>query len=1053
MINLSLILFSFFSIIQGHVAFLMQAPGVGQSLENIQPSQSDDENCATLETIIERTEKEGPRSKLASLYKKLGDCYATKKETQKAIEAYRLALSYPFDSLKVADRLDIATFLQQNNQIDLAQATVNQVLEFYPSSRRAKRIKTELEDRDSCSGIAFNLQEMEQKGNQGKLAYGYKNLGDCYAEKKRIQEAMASYQKALAYPFEAFHIPGRVHAAQYLGYQGNFSEAIKELRKILEHEANHTEALILLARFLNWDKQPLEGEKYVDAVLIKDPQNSQALLVKASILAKTDRSQHAISIYNTLLTFNNLDSETLFEVHYGLASALANIKQYSAAQQELKRAEPIYPSHQQQKEELNLAIQQSQQPESEQAQTTALKEQCLDYIAQIEQEKSEKKTKNLGVLYKNLGDCYKNHEEKPKAIEPYETALSYQLDLKDRLEIAAFLGHNDRYDSAIAELQKIIGHDPKNLKAKILIARFLNWRSQENDLSQAEQYVNVVLSTKPDDKEALQIKGNLLNKTERAQEAIPIFKELESRQALLTPEELFEARFGLAESYVEVGDFSSANAQLTLIKTEFVYQERKIANLKNDIILRAEKKCVEEQKKVLETFMETHLGYANKLGSRYCFQAAYWELYGLLRCFPCDLNVHVALARNLGLEGRYGEAIEELNYVLCQDPCKLSALVLKAAVLTWKNDFPGAFYASYEALRQKPCDFDVNMNLAYTELNVDNVGRAYQRILNNCPNGSEQVKERCKALSRNSAGPILDFKYFVFKDSDDLKTHDYLASVTNYCCDWRWSVFYHHVHASQPVTREPKVTLIERADASKFEAKRFINPWLDLIGGIGYAATTEGDFVTGNAIANVRTHCGNFQIGSVYDLYYLTAAALFFEIRTWRSFVHYQYRFSRRWSMAAEYDYTKYSDANHSNKAYFNLKYLLAGKDCWDFFINYEFTYLDFKSQILSPFLLPGVFGGHGYFDPNDFFGNLLGLSFFYDDRKLRLTLKGYASYATYEQQGRHNGVFYGGSAAVAVYLTPKSYAGVEFEGARYPLKNLNNYHYSTISAIFRWAF
>ena len=657
-------------------------------------------------------------------------------------------------------------------------------------------------------------------------------------------------------------------------------------------------------------------------------------------------------------------------------------------------------------------------------------DKCIAIEEEIKAAPKDEKPENLSLLHKRLGDCLAREDKGEKAIEAYNKALSYPysvLSISTRLKIAEYIGNMDHYDEAITELKKIIQHDRTNQKAYILTARFLSWKG---DQSQAERYIDVVLQQDPQNSEALLIKADILNYSGRSEKAIPIYDDL------LAKGDNFYARFGLTIAYINLEQFSEAEENLN--KLEERKKERLAQNLES---AKSEAPAKELKKKI---------AYAIKLSRKKCFAAAYCILNGILRSDPCHVEARIALGRVLGWDGRYFEAIKQLNCVLLHDPCNTDAMFAKATVLRWKRDFPGSTHLYKELLCLDPENYDAQMGLAYLYLSRSYHLGAHHLINSIISDEIYQEEEVATINNRIFAGPEADFEYTHFRDSDDIRTDYYLLTATERYRDWEFDLHYMHVRAVQPTGN---IEVTEKADTVGFDALKLVNACLDIGGGIGFANTTERNFYTANAIVNLRTPYGLFELGSERNIIPDTAAAIFFKISTWTNYIYYTYVLSGNTILRGNYVYTKYSDANHANRVNLSAQYQLIDS-CFEMYCRYDATYWNFAGQPFSPFVDPSVFSGaHGYFDPKNYLRNKVGLPIYYRSKKLYVYLHPYGAYATYHVLGIHyNGFYYAANGEVRYRLLPKLFIEASGEAGSLPLKNLK-YNYSIISGRLTWVF
>jgi tetratricopeptide (TPR) repeat protein len=1041
------------------------------------------QNCISIQKEIENVTKRGPRSKLALLYKSLGDCLVNQERTEEAIRAFQKALSFPYANLSEEHRLDIAIYLANQNKKQLALAETQKILNHNPNNKIAARLQESLLGRAPTeeSKIKSSPQpaisqteqpqsqqrpdrielegeiEKEKNGSRiGRLGYLYKQLGDRYARENEEQLAIQAYENALSYPYEMLNTGSRIEIAEYFANIGYYSLASEELKKILGKYPENVDALTLMGRLLLWQGKYAESEEYIDRALQIQPKTPQALLIKADILRNMGQASQAVHFYQEALK-HPLSQTDFFDAQIGLAYAQSETGNYEESEKTIQMISPQSNKQVKKKKSAIAHLERKKTEEPTPRTEEEIKTLCASHLAQIDQATKLKDQKKLSLYYKELGDCYRNHEKREEAADAYEKAFSYpygSLTIHARIDMAEFLGHQDRYTISAEQLRKVLTDDPDNLRAQIVIARILSW---DEKYDEAERYIDLALKKKPKKKESLLIKADILNWTGKYAEAVLLYKELLDKELLLKPEEAFDARYGLAYAFFHLGSYGEGVKYLAELKPEFPYQKRKISRLLEKLDKLDKEKKEDKAKEIVKSFCEgdalkLRLDMVRRFNDCHYYEAAYGILYPLMVCDPCNLSVRIALARTLALEGRYWEALSHLCFVLCKEPRNIDALIIAGTLLRWKGDVPGSICAFNKALSIDPSNFDARLGKAWTYLTYDYRPGTMNLLIDTCPKEQYEFYSMCEIWREFSVGPIFDFRFSRYKDNDNIVFDDYLTQATYYHCDKRYSIYYDHVDTSQPIA-DSEVDLFEHIDEVGFNVTKTCNPWLSLGGGFGYAHSTEGDTPVGEIFANVRTRCGKYYLASSYDIFSATAAAIFFEIRTWTNLIEYFYKIDGRWSVGGNYSYTKWSDSNHSNKVQLRAEYLLIDAICWDLFVDYQFTYWHFADQPVSPFVIPGVFGGHGYFDPKDYFSNQFGLRLYKDTSFYEIVLRPYVAYATYRELGIHyNGILYAGYASLDYWLTDHLMVGGTLEGGRYPLKNLN-YNYSVITARLRWQF
>lgn len=475
----------------------------------------------------------------------------------------------------------------------------------------------------------------------------------------------------------------------------------------------------------------------------------------------------------------------------------------------------------------------------------------------------------------------------------------------------------------------------------------------------------------------------------------------------------------------------------------------------NELTQSEQSEKVAESQENIEVIINKKITEALELSAKRCYKQAYSILYQILEEHPCNLEALMAVANVLTAEGRYIEALMQIDYVLYLDSSNLNAKLIKATIFRLKNEFgPGALVYE-EILDADPGNFYALAGLAYIHVGRGNLSRVNRLIRNMNPVGAVQEKD-VETLSKYTfEGTAFDVLFYRYHDNQSLDTKKYFAIATDWICDTQVSWIYRHVDAVEP-TVEGALVVKERLDSGQFDLLQFTNEYLDIGGGIGYAKISEdssGNFITGNARANIYTDQGNFSVGSIYDVYIETAAALFFKIRTWTNYVTYTHTFSGTKTVGGRYFYVKYSDANHSNRVDLFTQYKLCSKTFQTFLI-YNISYLTFASQPLSLFGSSLITGGHGYFDPKNALTNQVSLPAYYDRLEhLYFTLTPIVGYITYHMLGDHfNGIYYIGNALLGYRFTKKFIVEAYGEAGVYDLTHLH-YTYSIVTGRVRLVF
>jgi tetratricopeptide (TPR) repeat protein len=175
-------------------------------------------------------------------------------------------------------------------------------------------------------------------------------------------------------------------------------------------------------------------------------------------------------------------------------------------------------------------------------------------------------------MHKRLGDGFAERQELPQAASEYLAALSLwrEFPAEERFRMARVLSWAGRLDESIAELDRILAADPGNRPARIHLARCLSWKGK---LRRSEKEIGRVLAAHPGDREAMLVKANLLRWRGDLKRSIALYREA------LGGEEDFDAVTGLSYAFLSAGDVRRARAERRLLRAEYPYQEKEIAEL------------------------------------------------------------------------------------------------------------------------------------------------------------------------------------------------------------------------------------------------------------------------------------------------------------------------------------------------------------------------------------------------------------------------------------------------------------------------------------------
>lgn len=987
------------------------------------------------------------QSKLYKLYKALGDYYAALGKKEEAEAAYKQMKNLPVvEGEDLESELEKIKKLGGENKLDEAIQALRTLTAKHPDLMEAhlllalylgwksdfveaKReiavvLQAEPENREALL-IKANILRWEGHNAEAILLYRSLlskedefdvRLGLAWAELGEQQFEEVEKELNLLQPVTPFEKQSKEELVAAVAKRKKQPQQPEEITK----KQPGVQGALSLAEEQKYE----QANREIDALLANNPDDFEALLAKATILRWSKHFHESISIYLALLK-----KHEDFDARLGLAWAYWGLEQREETELNFKILSPKTAEEKEKTEELAQALKGTPRVEEE---------SCENFQEKIANAKDQSE---IGRLYKEWADCLVKRGNEKKAIVVYQKALALPADIfteDDWLEMVNYLGTHETIGPAIAELETMLARTPENIKARILYARFLSWDKKFED---ALRESNIILSKEPHNLETLLIKANTLRWAERYKEALPLYQEI------LAKEESFDARLGLTWDYIYLEQFEKAEENLALLHTTEASQIKEKKELKEGL----EKEKIEAPKKKIEKAIAEAIEYAAKNE----FYRALTKIYTLLSENPSNVEVKVALSKILSWSGMYCASLAWVRNILEQDPCNVEAMITGGNVLRWK-EAPGSFCMYLSALAIDPKNFYAKLGLAYALSARTWVNSAYQIACSLTPEEESEKQDLADLKWHLPWRPALNFRFLRYRDSDDLDTRRYSLLATEWINDCQFDLLYRFADNTQPTFQDFHPTLFETSTTVEVDLTRSINSNVDVGGGIGYAnirKDSSGDFVVGNLRSNVFTDWGNFTLGSVYDVYVETAAALFFKIRTWSNYITYVNYLSDYTTVGGSYFYVKYSDANHSHRAAFYGKRKFYDK-CFQIFAKYDFIFMDFESQPFTIFSTPSLFsGGHGYFDPQNYFVNQLTFLGVYEKKCFYFTGYPFVGYVTYHLLGLHyNGVYFGAGAILGVKFNRHLLTEITAEAARYPLTHLN-YTYDVVTAWIKLAF
>jgi len=180
--------------------------------------------------------------------------------------------------------------------------------------------------------------------------------------------------------------------------------------------------------------------------------------------------------------------------------------------------------------------------------------------------------KEKARLHKERGDLFLSRDDLENAAEEFIAALDLYdgFSEEERVWMAVRISWAERYSEALDELRAILLENPQNIKARLHLARTLSWAGQYDE---AIHEAEAVLENSPGNREALLVKANSLSWRGDPEQAIPIY------EGLLTEEEWFNARLGLAHAHLARGNRRAAQESTEFLAPKYAYQEGELGKL------------------------------------------------------------------------------------------------------------------------------------------------------------------------------------------------------------------------------------------------------------------------------------------------------------------------------------------------------------------------------------------------------------------------------------------------------------------------------------------
>jgi thioredoxin-like negative regulator of GroEL len=179
-------------------------------------------------------------------------------------------------------------------------------------------------------------------------------------------------------------------------------------------------------------------------------------------------------------------------------------------------------------------------------------------------------------FHRELGEFYASRDDYKKAADEYMKALSLHPEFPEnqRYKMALHISWAGRLPEAVSLLRKILEDNPKNIEARIHLARTLQWSGKAKE---AYDEIETVLRADPEMRDALQVKASILNSMGKSGESISLSRKL------LEAKEDFDTRLGLSYALMSSRKIEDAKGNAEILKPVYPYQDRELGKFHEEL--------------------------------------------------------------------------------------------------------------------------------------------------------------------------------------------------------------------------------------------------------------------------------------------------------------------------------------------------------------------------------------------------------------------------------------------------------------------------------------
>jgi len=650
------------------------------------------------------------------------------------------------------------------------------------------------------------------------------------------------------------------------------------------------------------------------------------------------------------------------------------------------------------------------------------------------------------VKMKEQGDQYAREGNFTKAADAYAGALSSAAVFPDdeRLDMARVLAWGGKLDRSRRELVLLLDKHPGNIKARVQLGRVLFWMGEiESAQAEAERAAGHT----PDDPDALLLAADIARVKGDYEKAMALY------QSILKTGEQFDARNGLAYTYLAAGNVTEARRNFERLSPVFPYQRQEVEKLKGAIadadkprVIPSEtlaRKSWEQGNQLTESgqYNAAAQEYLNALSLSQAFTAdeqfrmaqvmswagtlpeARQRLTKILAENPAMIPVRIHLARVLLWSGELDAALREIDQVLLVESANREALLVRAGALRMKRNYRPSV-ALYSELLEKQEDYDAREGLTYARLlSGDRVAAdASLPLLKPAFPYEEKALTELKELRDIAFNPSVAPGVSYYSDSDKNEVWRFFATGTVWFYNWKTNLDYIHTNATDQIAGSSTDSIV----LSTYSRMPFY-------GGIGgsIGIVDAGTNVSWSIRGDVDIPDGSIGAKLAVDTLSDTSAVIQNHIQVTTASLSAVYRLTDRITFRGGYSYRDYSDENNAHDVTGGASFLVLRKPA-AVTAGYRIRSMNYRRQ-----------SGHGYFDPNNYLSNVLFINASFERGRFYGYAEPYGGYESFRRndEGNYN-VVIGGAGSIGYRFSKHLAIEADAEGGNSAVGATGAYNY-----------